>query len=133
MNRGALSQDVMVAESLKISILRLYGLREDGADVLSTEDWAYGEDALVLVLGRLNTEASRMAFVDLLDFELDDTVWDAIGEILNEFGGSLLPVLKARIGQPPCKEALRQKPYCKPMPPQLRDKQIKNILMDLGV
>jgi hypothetical protein len=131
LNRGNLDPDYVVAQALKISILRLMAQRESGHLDLHPDDWAFGEDALVLALGNLNTHFSREALVDLMEFPTDDALSDAMGEVLNKHGDTLRPHIESRIGASLCAEAARPKNYLQPVSTRSRDKRLEGVLFEM--
>lgn len=131
MNRDDLDSDLVIAQALKISLLRLVAVRSGRRVDLHPKDEAFGEEALVLALARLNTKFSRKALVDLMDFQLDDAVWDAFGEILGGYADALRPEIKARIGAARCPEAQRKDTYLPVVPKKNRDRQLDNILFEM--
>jgi hypothetical protein len=132
MNRGDLNPDLVVAQALKISFLRLYGHRNGGSADLHLDDLKFGEEVLLLVLAQLNTPQSRSALLDVLDFEFDDVAADGWGEVLLEHGEKLVPEMQARLGKQPCVEASRSKPYVAPKRPEFRDKQLKSDISEMS-
>jgi hypothetical protein len=130
MNRDGLDPEVVLAEALKVSILRLQAARSNGAP-LHPDDWAFGEDALVLALARLNTAQARKALLDLTDFELDNSVWDTIAEAAQQLGAEFEADVRYKITQAPCTQAERKQPYVPAMPRKLRDKQLQNWLSEM--
>lgn len=130
MNRDGLDPDFVLAEALKVSILRLQAARSNGTS-LYPDDWALGEDALVLVLAKLNTAQARKALLDLTDFELDNSVWDSIAEAAQHLGGGFEADIRRKITQAPCTQAERKQPYIPVMPRKFRDKQLQNWLAEM--
>lgn len=126
-----LDPNLLEAQSLKIAILRLINAYGTPCQA-HRDDWQFDVYALVLVLGRRKTPESREALLDLLDFQLTDTVFDAITTVVGEDRSVYMPLLSARIGKPPCAEALREKPYVRPMPPEYRDRDIRNWSKGIG-
>jgi hypothetical protein len=124
-----LNPNVLEAQALKIAILRLLNSFETPCE-LQAEDSQFDEYGLVLVLGRRRTPESRRALIELLDFILPDAISDAIVAVIEEDRAAYLPLLKSRIGQPLCAEALRKKPYVDAMPQKNRDRQIQFWLSD---
>jgi len=119
-----LDPNLLEAQSLKIAILRLLNAYQTPC-AAHPDDWQYDVYGLVLVLGRRRTVESCRAFLDLLDFIVPDVIAHAMSEVAQEDPATYLPLLKARIGQPLCSEALREKPYVDPMKREARDRGIQ--------
>jgi hypothetical protein len=130
-NRGDLDHNFVIAQALKISILRLMARRALGHPDLHPDDWAFGEDALILALGDLDNAYSREALVDLMEFPTDDTLSDAMGEVLYKHGDALLPHVRKRIGAPLCAEAARSNGYLQPVSTKSRDKRLEGVLFEM--
>ncbi|RFA26583.1 hypothetical protein CAI21_16600 [Alkalilimnicola ehrlichii] len=123
-----MKEEHRLAQSIKISILRLaYITEHGGVGDLESADFAFGEDQLVLVLGRMNTEESRNAFIELFDYQLPDTVWDAIAQVTSEYQNDLIPLFKARIGTP-----IAESPYLEVVTQEERDRQLENWISELS-
>ncbi len=129
MRADELDPNVLAAETLKVSILRLEG---NAKYDLHPDDSDFDQSSLVLLLGRLNTPESRQAFVELFDFSMGDVVFSAIGYIVSEFQKDLVPVMRARIGQPMSAQAARQPAYARVLSKAGRDQLLENWLSDMG-
>ena len=116
-----LDPQFLAAETLKISILRLINSYETPCDI-HQDDWQFDIYSLVIVLGRQNTDQSRHAILDLLDYLLPDSVHDAITLIVDEQRSLMMPLMQKRIGQPLSSQATRKEPYVEVMPTKDRDR-----------
>lgn len=123
-----MTEEHQIAQAIKVSILRLAAMRELG-DVgkLHENDWAFGEDRLVLLLGQLNNFESRAAFVELFDYRFGDAVFNAIGQISDEYKNELIPLFKERLGKP-----IATSPYFPSFTQKERDKQLQNWIEELS-
>jgi hypothetical protein len=131
MNRGNLDPDFVIAQALKISLLRLAAHTRGQSAELHPDDVRFGEAALVLALARLDNRYSRAALLDLMEFVLADYIWDDIGEaMMGRFGESLIPDIKARIGKERCAQARRKSPYLESKSKKSRDRGLRNILFE---
>lgn len=124
-----MSEDQQLAQSIKVSILRLAAISEqDNIANLKSEDWEFGEDQLVLLLGRLNTPESLAAFVELFDFQLGDVIYNSIGQVSDDYRMQLIPLFKNRIGMP-----IQTSPYLPSVTQEERDRQLGNWIEELQV
>lgn len=122
-----MDEDQQLAQSIKVSILRLAAIsQQENIANLKSEDWEFGEDQLVLLLGRLNTPASLAAFVDLFDYQLGDVIYNSIGQVSDEYSAQLIPLFKNRIGKP-----IQTSPYMPSVTQQERDRQLSNWVKEL--
>ena len=122
-----MDEDQQLAQSIKVSILRLAAIsQQENIANLKSEDWEFGEDQLVLLLGRLNTPASLAAFVDLFDYQLGDVIYNSIGQVSDEYSAQLIPLFKNRIGTP-----IQTSPYMPSVTQQERDRQLSNWVKEL--
>lgn len=122
-----MDEDQQLAQSIKVSILRLAAIsQQENIANLNSEDWEFGEDQLVLLLGRLNTPASLAAFVDLFDYQLGDVIYNSIGQVSDEYSAQLIPLFKNRIGTP-----IQTSPYMPSVTQQERDRQLSNWVKEL--